>query len=189
MSRKSRVKPYEIVPFTNDIDQVIQPGEAIVAITKSAGSVGTYVGKYLGLRKYKPRWADEETVNVVIETVHEIENWLHNETNEEWSYKTSIPGIELPKPPSYNLENYGYKGPSRYWHTSKTVEEQKQLNEAYEKQHAAHRKYAELLKFYYEEREKYKVMHYHKVITTFTKKRTLYLNMIYAIQTRLADVF
>lgn len=38
----------EVIPFTNDEKQVINPGDAVVAVTVSTGCVSTYLGTYLG---------------------------------------------------------------------------------------------------------------------------------------------
>jgi hypothetical protein len=40
----------EIVPFTNDFGQVINPGDEVVVVTTCTGSTNTAKGKYVGMR-------------------------------------------------------------------------------------------------------------------------------------------
>lgn len=39
------------VEFNNEVNQTINPGDSVVIVTTSTGSVNTYIGKYLGRHK------------------------------------------------------------------------------------------------------------------------------------------
>lgn len=40
----------EVVPFTNDFGQVINPGDEVVVVTTCTGNTNTQKGKYVGMR-------------------------------------------------------------------------------------------------------------------------------------------
>jgi hypothetical protein len=55
------MKPYDQIPYTNKLGQVIQPGERALVVTGGRGStINTYDGVYLGCRPYTPYWKTTE---------------------------------------------------------------------------------------------------------------------------------
>jgi hypothetical protein len=125
MSRTT--KPLEVVPFTNSIGEVINPGDEVIIVTCSTGRVGSYVGKYLGLRTHK-RYNNSQYVNVSVEKMTKSQRLVHNETGEEYDYKAER---AVMKPPEYPVENTAYRwGPERSeeWNR-KYAEYQKAVNE------------------------------------------------------------
>jgi hypothetical protein len=61
------MKPYEQLPFTNKLNQVIEPGDRIVVVTSGRGStVNTYDGVYLGRRTSKD-WRGNDQSETVVE--------------------------------------------------------------------------------------------------------------------------
>jgi len=67
------VKPYLAEPFTNNFNQVIQPGQKVVVVTKGySGGINTYLGTYLGYREYKSYYSKNLKQQVVCEVESEV---------------------------------------------------------------------------------------------------------------------
>lgn len=188
--RVRKRKPFDAVSFTNDIGQVINVGDPVIAITKSTGSVGTYVGRYVGVRKtgHKDRDGVEE-VNVLVETDHEHEVWVHN-TNPDltFDWDTDVPGLPDPVRPSYSLSDYGYTGPLNNWYGRRSAEQEQQYQAAYAAQRKAHADYNQAWQDHMLAREAYKHANYHKVVKPYIVQRTLYRNRVYLTKTGLAEL-
>lgn len=96
MARKQRIRPFEEVPFTNEIGQVVQPGDKIAVVTGSRNA-HISVGRYVGHRKDHNR--------VIVETDHHKEVSIHKETGEEFDSNKHVP-MEYPSYPRYGQGNW-----------------------------------------------------------------------------------
>ena len=166
MARKSRIKPYEAVAFTNKIKQVINPGDEIIAVTKAWGDAHVNVGRYLGLRRQKG-WGDRERITVVVEYDKIKTKLVHNVTGAEWDWNYNPPGFLIPVYPVY---------PHMPWDAS------------LEEKQAARAKYDEGVRAYNEtskERIKlvtaHKEANYHEIEIPYKEVKTLQRNRIYPI--------
>ena len=66
----------DIVPFTNDFGQVINPGDDVVVVTTCTGSTNTSKGTYVGMRGK----------SVQAEVEYTKYEWYNKETDEAGSY-------------------------------------------------------------------------------------------------------
>lgn len=168
MTRKSRSKPFEAIAFTNDLGHLIVPGDTVVAVVKGGCSIGTYQGRYLGLRHQKG-WNNQEWVTTVIETDHKREIRVHNETGEEWSYDTYVPGLVKPERP--DRFNWGL--------TSWQRAENRAANDAW---FPSFLDYQKAFAAYELAINNYLDANYHQVTIPYTVRRTLQLNRIYPLR-------
>lgn len=98
MARKQRIRPFEAIPFTNEINQVIQPGDKVAVVTGSR-SAHISVGRYVGHRKQHNR--------VIVETDHYRTKWVHKETGEEFDSDKHVAEPRPTSPPwGYDTDYY-----------------------------------------------------------------------------------
>ena len=91
--------PIDEVPFVNDLNQTIQPGDRVLVVTTCTGTVHVATGTYLGGRFSKKvqrnfNWKTDSyeegkevivgSVSVAIDATHRV--LRHKETNEKWDY-------------------------------------------------------------------------------------------------------
>lgn len=186
--RKRRLKPYEKVAFTNELGHVINPGDGILAVTKSTASVHVYVGRYLGLRR-NTRW-NQDHVNVVVEYDLVDEYHAHNVTGKRWDWYYKPPGMARPNYPHVEYPSY----PRLPWSAS-AEEKQKAQDEYNNKRAAADQKYKELqaeyqakMKEWNDAIEAYKKANYTEVKKPYTQARTLQNNKIYPINMQMKEL-
>ncbi len=73
------MKPYLLEAFTNELGDVIQPGDKVLIITSGYGhNVNRYVGVFLGLRKEK-YYSNRERITAVVQ--YEIK--VHGKWNKD----------------------------------------------------------------------------------------------------------
>jgi hypothetical protein len=97
---KSRLVPFDAVPFTNEHGMTLNPGDAAVAVTRGRGDVSLNFGKYLGLRK-----SGRNKDCVVMEVIRYTKKFEHRETGEAYDYE--LERKELPYPRSSPYPRYG----------------------------------------------------------------------------------
>lgn len=120
MARKQRIRPFEAIPYTNEIGQVIQPGDSVAVVTGSR-SAHISTGRYVGHRKQHNR--------VIVETDHHHDVWVHKESGEEFDSKKHVP-MEYPQYPRYGQGNwdaiYGeyQKKYGEWWELQKKIREE-----------------------------------------------------------------
>jgi len=88
--------PYDKVPFTNELNQIIEPEQPILIITNSSHTLRVCRGTYLGLR----RAGQQESVVVEMKLIRQVKR--HKETDRAWDWKTDR-FTGLPDP-GYSLE-------------------------------------------------------------------------------------
>ena len=177
-------KPYDAVPFTNNIGQIINVNDPIIAITKCTGNIHVYVGKYMGFRKFYGN-----NINVVIETHHEKEAWMHKEIPnlEFYSYWNKNPDFKYPLYPSANLKDYGYNGGNIYT-LRLDSNEHKDLNQAKIKLKKVMDDYKLKIIDYQKNLQKHKMEYFNKIIIQYSVNRTLKLNRIYLVDTKISNL-
>ena len=66
----------EVIPFTNDFGQVINPGDEVVVVTTCTGNTNTQKGRYVGMRGK----------SVQAEVEYTKFEWFNKDTGEAGSY-------------------------------------------------------------------------------------------------------
>jgi hypothetical protein len=103
MIMSKRITPFDEIPFTSSRGDTFNPGDSMIALTRSTGQPGLNVGKYLGVRKTS-RWGRDH-VNVVMEVQRDNikfvdENDVEYDYNAEWK--------ELPHPHGVRYGTHEY---------------------------------------------------------------------------------
>jgi len=170
MSRKSRIKLYEIVDFTNDLGHVIKPGDPILIVTKGYGNVGVRIGRYIGLRRKEPLLENQkERIQVCVEKDMIHKKLVHKVDGSPYSYGSN----------SKNLKYVSY--PQRPFITYRTSpEERKRLEDEYS---VAYEEYNRKNNEYYEACEEYRKENYIEIVVPYIRRSTLKHNRIYPIKT------
>ena len=159
----------EAVPFTNDMCHTIQPGDPVLVITCSTGTVAVRKGTYLGTRRPGSR-----SESVQVEAQQPVTEWRHKVTNELMGWR--VPGMRMPSRPYEWEAKYGIirRNPFSYTPDRIQTPEQKDL---YEKDFAEFKaKEAE----YQAAWNAYKAQH-HEVERIRTYKTSLQRNRIYPL--------
>jgi|SRR6478609_22414 len=169
--------PYDSVPFKNKIDQVIQPNDPIVIVTKSTGNVHVGVGRYLGSR------GTDKNLRVVVVEERTRNVWRSNADNSqyEWDLYDKIetaPKYTYPESRTTYYGNYRTKTPEDLAHEEKLRTEQRNTYEEYRKAHSA----------YAERKTAWLHANYTLVTEGFETKSTLQLNRIFKIDTSVRDI-
>ncbi len=176
----SKSNPVEALPYTNDLDDVIQPGEPVIVVTKSTGTVGIYKGTYLGSRLPRPgniNPEDYRTVQVEVELV--VEELRHKVTNELFDRK-NIP-VEWPNYPREHEFAKTYHPVRNYWPMVKLTPEERTEYDA------AMKKYVEGRRVYDAAFQAYQDQH-HYVKRIEKVKKNLQRNRIFPINQRSISV-
>ena len=165
----SKVKKIEEVPFKNQLDQVINPGDSIVIVTTCCKTTNIKLGRYLGSRTVGNRWSGEPNVKVSVEVDESHDRFVHKEDHDLWS--NHVDGV---KRPQYT--------PAHYPGWGKTLT-QLQIQE----NQIAHEKYKIELQAYNVLLEK-KKQDYHWVRNPYKRRSTLQRNRIFLAATALNDL-
>ena len=93
--------PIELIPFTNEIGQVINPGDEVIIITSGYG-LHISTGKYVGARRRPGLFTGGEEIAAQVERIQTLKILRHKDTNEVWDGST-VPGLSRPRMPyEYN---------------------------------------------------------------------------------------
>ncbi len=176
----SKSNPVEALPYTNDLDDVIQPGDPVIVVTKSTGTVAIYKGTYLGSRLPRPgniNPEDYRTVQVEVELV--VEELRHKVTNELFD-RNKVPAKRPDYPHEVNFARTYV--PESYRHMVKLTPEERAEYDAAMKEYVKGRRVYDAAFQAYQDQH-----HYVKRIEKV--KKNLQRNRIFPINQRsISDV-
>jgi len=190
--RKRRLKPYEAIPFTNELKQVINPGDSIIAVTHCTQHIDVNLGRYIGLRRHTNRWSNkDEYLTVVVEYDLVDEYDAHNVTGERWNWRYEPPGlvrVRYPYHPGYPPAPRSTIFTSQEERNRLMAEYSAKKAEIDAKYQAAKDDYTAKQKAWDAAVEEYKKANYTTVRKPYVKAKTLQRNRIYPINMQLKDL-
>jgi hypothetical protein len=184
----SKVKT-EATPFTNELGQVIKPGDSVLVVTSSTHTVHVGYGRYIGQRIKKNRWNnDKDDITVSVETDENRIKKLHKVTKQEWNWQTepSIMGIPYPKARESKV-SYPNRPYNRYGVTESDLKEYNRQVEAYQAERNAISDQYQIDRDQYYALKAEKEKDFENVDFPYVVRRGLQRNRIYLTNTSMAD--
>lgn len=77
------MKPYDKIPYTNSVGQVIKPGDKVVLLTQGRGnSIRQRVGIFMGTRSMKHPYSNQQLISTLTQIDETKRVWWDKKTGE-----------------------------------------------------------------------------------------------------------